>query len=103
MSPLQTQIDTELSPYDQSSLSKQMEASLAHYRVGLEDSWSFDSLLSRQLPFLMDRVGFHKSWNRGRSTRLKVTPVGGIKINNVQVCYSLSGECLNDAKLTHTK
>lgn len=103
MSSLQAWIDTELPSCDQSNLSKQMEASLADYRVRLEDSWSFDSRLSRQLPFLMDRVGFHKSRNRERSTRLKVTPVGGIKINNVQVCHSLSGECLNDAKLTHTK
>lgn len=99
----QAWVDSELPPCDQSNLSKQMEASLAHYRVRLDDSRSFDSPLSRQLPFLMDRVGFHKSRNRERSTCLKVTPVGGIKINNVQVCYSLSGECLNDAKLTHTK
>lgn len=73
-----------------------------HYRVRLDDSRSFDSPPSRQLPFLMDRVGFHKTQKNGeRSTCLKVIPVAGIKINNVQVCYSLSGECLNDAKLTH--
>lgn len=86
MSALQAWIDTELPSCDQSNLSKQMEASLAHYRVRLDDSRPFDSLLSRQLIFLMGRVGFHKLQNRERSTCLKVTPVWGIKINNIQVC-----------------
>ncbi len=64
MSSPQAWIDTELPPCDQSNLSKQMEASLAHYCVRLDASRSFDSLLSRQLPLLMDRVGFHKTQNR---------------------------------------
>lgn len=67
---------TQLPPCDQSNLSKQMEASAAHYCVRLDDLWSFDSPLSRQLSFLMDRVGFHKTQNWRRSTCLKVTPVG---------------------------
>lgn len=85
MSNPQVWIDTELPLCDQSNLSKQMEASFAHYRVRLDDSRPFDSLPSRQLLFLMERVGFHKPQNRERSTCLKVTPVGRIKINNVQV------------------
>lgn len=79
MSTLQAWIDTQLPPCDQSNLSKQMEASCAHYCVRLDDSRSFDSLLSRQLLFLMDRVGFHKTQNRERSTCLKVIPVGESK------------------------
>ncbi len=79
MSTPQAWIVTELPPCDQSNLFKQMEASLVHYGVRLDDSRSFDSLPSRQLPFLMDRVGFHKTQNRERSTCLKVTPVGESK------------------------
>lgn len=79
MSTQQAWIGTELPPCDQSNLSKQMEASLAHYRVRLDDSRPFDSLLSRQLLFLMDRVGSHKTQNRERSACLKVTPVGESK------------------------
>lgn len=85
-------------------LSKQMEASPAHYRVRLDDARPFDSPPPRQLLFLKrSERDFTNRKNRERSTCLKVTPVWGIKINNVQVCYSLSGECLNDAELTHTK